>query len=364
MTGPQSANRLQYLDWLRGLAAVIMLQGHVFDSFTRTDLRTGGPFVLSQFVGGLPPAIFLFLTGITLAFLMDSSERKGLAPRERVFTAFKRAGFLFLVAYAFRLQLWLFAWPVSPWTDLLKVDILNCMGFAIAMISVMALFRAADRARLCGILGLAIAFLSPLVSQLDWTRVPQLARHYIAPDYLSFGFFPWAAYLAFGVSAGSIIRAAGKEGIERLMQWTALTGGAMVLASEYFANLPYSIYSKSEYWLDSPAQVLTKLGITLLLLAGAFLWTRYAAGQGWSWVRQLGTTSLPVYWVHIELVYGRWLGFFKSRLSVGETVATALVVILAMLALSVIRTNWDRLRIFIAELAWWFGAKAGRPAED
>src|SRR5687767_9025371 len=137
-------NRLQYLDWLRGLAAVIMLQGHVFDSFTRTDLRTGGPFVLSQFVGGMPPAIFLFLTGITLAFLMDSSERKGLAPRERVFKALRRAGFLFLVAYAFRLQLWLFAWPVSPWTDLLKVDILNCMGLAIAVMSVMALFRSAD----------------------------------------------------------------------------------------------------------------------------------------------------------------------------------------------------------------------------
>ena len=34
--------------------------------------------------------------------------------------------------FCFRLQLWLFAFPESPWTDLFKVDILNCMGFAIA----------------------------------------------------------------------------------------------------------------------------------------------------------------------------------------------------------------------------------------
>ncbi len=54
-----------------------MLQGHTFHSFTRTDLREQGPYMLSQFVGGLPPAMFLFLTGITFAFLMDSQDRKG-----------------------------------------------------------------------------------------------------------------------------------------------------------------------------------------------------------------------------------------------------------------------------------------------
>ena len=72
-----SAYRLEYIDWVRGFGALIMLQGHVFDSFLRPDLRPGGAYVLSQFVGGMPPAIFLFLTGVTLSFLMDSSERKG-----------------------------------------------------------------------------------------------------------------------------------------------------------------------------------------------------------------------------------------------------------------------------------------------
>src|ERR1017187_9296310 len=89
-----SAYRLQYIDWVRGLGAAIMLQGHVFDSFLKNDLRSGGPYVLSQFLGGMPPAIFLFLTGVTLAFLMDSTERKGMKPMLRVTTAFKRSGYL------------------------------------------------------------------------------------------------------------------------------------------------------------------------------------------------------------------------------------------------------------------------------
>src|SRR5271157_3471179 len=137
-----SAYRLEYLDWMRGLGAVVMLQGHVFHSFLRPELREGGAYLLSQFVGGMPPAIFLFLTGVTLAFLMDSTERKGLTPRERVSTAFRRSGYLFFLAFAFRLQLWIFGWP-APWTDLLRVDILNCMGLAVAAMSVMALLRTA-----------------------------------------------------------------------------------------------------------------------------------------------------------------------------------------------------------------------------
>ena len=76
------SDRLQYLDWLRGMGAAIMLHGHVWDSFLKDKLRSGTPFLLSQFLGGMPPAIFLFLTGVTLGFLMDSAERKGLTPRD------------------------------------------------------------------------------------------------------------------------------------------------------------------------------------------------------------------------------------------------------------------------------------------
>jgi len=340
-----------------------MLQGHVFQSFLRTDLRDGGPYMLSQFLGGMPPAIFLFLTGVTLAFLMDSTERKGLPASRRWRAALWRAGYLFLLAFAFRLQLWLFAWP-APWTDLLRVDILNCMGFAMAILSAMALFRTAERVRLCAIVGFGIAFASPLITQLDWSGAPSLLRNYIAPDYNFFGFFPWAAYLAFGMSAGSILRMSPPESTERVMQWTALAGGALILVPQYFANLPFSIYAKSEFWLDSPAQVLIKLGVTMMLAALAFLWTRYSAKDSWSWVRQFGTTSLLVYWAHIELVYGRWLAPLKNDLTVSQTVVAAISVILLMLAISTAKTKRPRLGALMANLGWTFMPKPERVPGD
>jgi peptidoglycan/LPS O-acetylase OafA/YrhL len=362
-----SADRLQYLDWLRGIGALVMLQGHVFHSFLKSDLRAGGPYLFSQFIGGMPPAIFLFLTGITLAFLMDSAERKGLSPGERLQAVWRRAGYLFLLAFAFRLQLWLFAWP-SPWTDLLRVDILNCMGFAVAVMSVMALFSTGERVRLCAALGLGIAFASPWISQIGWPAGPAVLRAYIVPDYNFFSFFPWAAFLAFGMSAGSILRVMRQEAVERAMQWAALLGSVLIVGANYFANLPFSIYEKSEFWLNSPAQVLIKLGVTLLLLAFAFLWMRYGAKPGWSWVRQFGTTSLLVYWVHIELIYGRWFWYFKTNLTVAETLVAAFVTILLMLGLSTAKTYRavisSRMVAALANLGWTFNAKPERVPGD
>ncbi len=329
-----------------------MLQGHVFHSFLKNDLRPGGAYVFSQFLGGMPPAVFLFLTGVTLAFLMDGRERQKLPAGARIWAALRRAGYLLGVAFLFRIQLWLFGWPYSEPQGLLKVDILNCMGFAVALMSVMAVFRTAERVRLCAVLGVGIAAASPLISQIDWSGVPQVLAHYVAPDYNHFSFFPWAAYLAFGMSAGSLIRVIPDEHMDRTMQWSAILGGGLILASQYFASLPYSIYAKSEFWLNSPAQILTKLGVILVVLPVGFLWTRYGASNGWSWVRQFGTTSLLVYWVHIELVYGRWLYFWKENLNVVETVAAAGIVVLLMLALSWLRTNRDKWGSLVPSLPW------------
>lgn len=108
------AGRLTFLDWTRGVAVTIMLQGHVFHSFTRNDLRNDGPYAISQFFGGIGPAVFLVLTGITLAFIMDRSQRKELPVGQRWLVALRRSGYLFLLAFLFRLQLWTFAFGQVP----------------------------------------------------------------------------------------------------------------------------------------------------------------------------------------------------------------------------------------------------------
>ena len=341
-----SAGRLAFIDWTRGLAAVVMLQGHTFHSFTRTDLRDKGPYMLSQFLGGLPPAVFLFLTGITFAFLMHSQERKGATAWQRVIAALKRSRYLFLLAFLFRLQLYIFGFPTSPASELLRVDILNCMGMAMLIFAAMAVFTTQERIRLCIVLGIVVAGLSPVVSMIDASSIPSPLRAYFVPSYNYFAFFPWASFLAFGMAAGSILRAVKQEDMGKVMLWTFGIGLGLIMTAEQFSNMPYSIYTKSEFWLNSPGLIFIKLGVVLMVLAAAYLWVQHGSTQRWSLLRQFGTTSLLVYWVHIELVYGRWFGIWKESLSVPQVLAYTAVLIALMTVLSVLRTRYKSMGSF------------------
>jgi uncharacterized membrane protein len=338
---PSSSRRLAFIDWTRGLAALIMLQGHVFHSFTRPADRDGGTYVLSQFVGGMPPAIFLFLLGVTLAFLMHGKERKGAGAGERVVAALRRSGYLIALAFLFRLQLWVFALPHSPWTDLFRVDILNAMSLAVAVMSLLAIFPVVQRAKAAALVGLAIAGASPVIANLDWSGVHPFVRAYLVPDPLFFGFFPWASFVAFGIAGGTLLRLLREEQYDRAMQWSALAGLGLIGAARYASNLPYSVYPQSDFWLDSPALIFIKVGVILLMLSFAFVWTRYIAGEGWSILRTFGTNSLLVYWVHVELVYGFWMWWWKENLGVGGTAVLSVAVIALMAGLCALRAQWN-----------------------
>jgi hypothetical protein len=117
------------------------------------------------------------------------------------------------------------------------------------------------------------------------------------------------------------------------MQWSTLCGFALILGGLYCSQLSFSIYPSADFWLDSPALAACKMGALLLMATASFLWTEYFS-SGWSWVRLLVTTSLPVYWVLFVLVYGRWFWFFKESLTPLQCIGAAIVLIGLMIGMS------------------------------
>ena len=137
---------------MRGLAVLIMIQCHTFNSFTRMDLRDGGPYVLSQFVGGMA-ALFLLMAGMTTAFQMESLERREASPWRRWAISLRRAGYILTIAFTFRFTNWIFSMPHASATELTKVDILNCMGVGMAALAVGAVFEGNARIRFAVLAG-------------------------------------------------------------------------------------------------------------------------------------------------------------------------------------------------------------------
>jgi hypothetical protein len=85
------------------------------------------------------------------------------------------------------------------------------------------------------------------------------------------------------------------------------------------------------------------VGLLLAILSGTYAWCRWGAGQwGFSPLIQLGQTSLLVYWVHIEFVYGRVSILPKHAVGIGVASVGVLAISIAMLLLSVWRTRWKR----------------------
>jgi fucose 4-O-acetylase-like acetyltransferase len=82
-----------------------------------------------------------------------------------------------------------------------------------------------------------------------------------------------------------------------------------------------------------------KLGVILIVFAFAWLWAEHTNMRR-SIARQLGTTSLIVYWVHIELVYGRWLGAWRESFNAVQCALAAAAVIALMVGVSLARSDW------------------------
>ncbi len=331
---------------MRGLAVVIMIQSHTFNSFAHPDVRSGGPYVLSQFVGGMAAPLFLFMAGMTLGFQMDGFDRREPTRFGRWVASLRRAGYILLLAFAFRLSNFIAGLNHPDVHDLIKVDILNCMGVALGALAVAAVLEWKARARFAAIAGVAIAAAAPVVSNFPWGGTPELLKEYIAPwpGTGHFPFFPFAAYPAFGLAAGAIVKRTTQERLDRVMQWSTLIGFPLIFVAQYFANIPFSLYPRSDFWTDSPALTLIRTGVMLLMLAGSYFWTEYCTGTGWSPMQVFGKNSLMVYWVHVMLVYGYIFKPLKRSLSVPMTTTAVVVVMLLMLGLSVLWLQWKARR--------------------
>jgi len=323
-----------------------MIQCHAFNSFAQMDVRDGRSYVFSQFVGGMAAPLFLFMAGMTLAFQMDGLERREATRRRRWLLSLRRAGYILALAFAFRFTNWAASLPRPPLDELTKVDVLNCMGVAMMVFSVAALFGAAGRVRFAALTALAIAGLAPIVANLEWGTTPSLVREYLAPGAGRgrFAFFPCASYLGFGMAAGALVKRAGADRMERLMQWGVLIGFGLVFTAQYFSNIPYSIYHKSSFWTDSPTLILIRVGILLLALAGSYVWTEFCAGPGWSWMQCLGKNSLMVYWIHVSIVYGSLVKPIKRSLSIPWTALATILLTGMMVALSAGWIGWKARR--------------------
>lgn len=302
-------SRRGYIDWLRGVAVLIMIEAHTIDAWTHSASRATPAFGLGGVLGGFAAPLFLFLAGVAVPLAIGAKIRKGASLADASRAVQRRGWEVFGLALLFRLQARILGG--GSWRSLLKVDILNIMGPAIVIAAVIVGVTTTRRRRLA-VLGLLAAFATlatPPVRSVQWlTGLPDFLEAYIrpVPPLTNFTLFPWAGFVLAGAFAGVILEPLRDEAGERRANVWFGVGGLALIGAGYVGSLLPSPYAASYFWTSSPAFYALRVGILTVLLPLAFLWARRPTGRRWSPLQQFGRTSLFVYWIHVEMAYG-WL---------------------------------------------------------
>jgi uncharacterized membrane protein len=368
-------SRLAYIDWMRGLACVLMFQTHCYDSWLSPGARQSKFFMYSQLGGTFPAPLFLFLAGVSFALVTEKLWKKNLTPTEIARTTIRRGAEIFVFGLLFRFQEYIIAWGWAPASDLLRVDVLNTIGVSMMLMGllcwlVMSIERGA-KARLALVLAAAAtASLISLLTPLMWTSwrpdwLPWPLESYIngvhnfgTPQAWLFPIFPWTAFAFAGLAVGFILQSQWARQREATTFFLAgATGLALVAASRWLDARPRQLYAVYDYWHTSPNFFLIRVGMLFMIFTASYVWCRWGFAQrpagewGFSPLILLGQASLLVYWVHLEFVYGRASILPKHSVSIRTASFGLIVIFLAMLALAFFRT---RMKGRGAELLAWF----------
>jgi len=355
--------RLAYIDWMRGLACLLMFQTHCYDSWLRPDLHDTQLYKLSQFAGTLPAPLFIFLAGLSFALATEKLREKRISRSLIARQSTLRGTEIFGLGILFRVQEYALGYRWVPWTDLLRVDILNILGIAMMLMAALCWLTAAQAisaSRLRAIvsallLAAAIAMLTPPL-WTNWrpTFLPWPLESYIdgvhtfqEPQHWLFPIFPWCAFAFAGLAVGFLVFTGFARKRESIFfGLLGVAGITALVLSLLFDALPIRIYAVYDYWHSSPIFVLARCGVLLMILFLAYAWSKWGLAQkGFSPVIQLGQTSLLVYWVHMEFVYGRFSILPKHNSSVAKATLGLCVIFLAMLVLSIARTRTKKGRL-------------------
>jgi fucose 4-O-acetylase-like acetyltransferase len=277
--------------------ALMMVQGHVFETLLSPEARAHALYQLQLVVHGSTAPGFLFASGFVAGL-----PRAPLSLRASLRRA-RRLLFVWGVGYALHLPYWS-VWKTLGASPAEKALLYACDALQVIALSqlvvlgLQALFGVAWT-RWALLLTLAVLGLSPSVwaSEASARLPPAVGAYLDMRSGSHFPAFPFAAFVLAGTVAGAELgRQDAAVRRRRGLRAALALFAAGVLLSVLLAG-------RVDFWGVSPGYVLLRLGVLLLVL----LATEAAAGGAGPAMRALallGHETLLVYCLHLFLLFG------------------------------------------------------------
>jgi uncharacterized membrane protein len=321
-----------------------MIEAHTLDAWTLSDavLRDQTRFKLLQFLAGWAAPTFLFLAGVSVSLAAASHLRKGKSIAEASWLVQKRGWQIVLMAYLFRLCSFLLS-PTATLSSILKVDILNVMG--VSMVMAAWCWGRGRTPRSAALWLLVPAALCVVLAQYagGWSWPLLLGDR--LQGYVrgigtvgNFSVLPWGGFVFAGAWFGRILVAPRDSAADRALHIRIGLAGFAIFAIAFVTGFIPSL-TPSQYWTNSSSFFLLRIGVLLMLVSLAWLWMQRPSADRWSPMLVFGKTSLFVYWIHVEVVYGFVTYPIRHELSLAGWVVAYAVFTLIMLGAAIL---WQR----------------------
>ncbi len=345
-----------FIDLFRFVAALLMVQGHVFDALLSPQVKAHHLFQVHNFFHGFVAPAFLFASGMTYGISTipkwDEYIIWGSRARHRFckFLGLMALGYALHLPYLSLRKLITSASPAAR-TSFLQADVLQCVGVTLLLLQV-GIFIIKDRRAFKSFVT-AIAIVIIFFAPVTWSAhlvgyLPEALVSYITPETSSwFPLFPWAAYILCGVLFGFVLskRRDPKQVASIIWKYAALSAGALLVAWRVM-YVPFNFYPAHDFWKANPAMFFVRLSVVSIVACFVFL------AENWQGIAtriasMVGKQSLFVYVVHLVVVYRSVLNRGLAQ-RIGQTlpVFPALGVCIAVLiGIIVIAVLWHNFKM-------------------
>lgn len=309
--GGSRSHRLVFIDVLRGLAVLGMVEAHVVNACLAQAWRHNPLFTLLDMTNGFVAVSFLFCAG---AGFWLGLERKGDEYRRQgpAFWRFLgRAGLIIVLSYSLHLPAGslraMLALPPDRLHRLFKPDILHVIGLGLLLALGASLIVRSRRALNISFAAAAavIFFLTPLVHAWNPFAAlpPALAPFFGSPPQVRFGLFPWLGYFFAGaaLTAGFL----GARDVSARRRWYLYTGLGAALAAVLLKASGFTFFGEQRWWISSPGHALYRTGLVAAAFALLFGLNEWLSRRPLGGILQrCGQEALFIYYWHLVIVYG------------------------------------------------------------
>lgn len=343
---PNYRKRIIFLDLMRALAVLMMVQGHTIDTFLGDQYRTFDSSIYDVWltIRGFTAPIFMFTSGVAFTYLLKSSSRT-FFENPRVQKGFKRFLVLVLIGYLLRFptpRMFDFSEVTHvQWLTFFTVDALHLIGVGLFLI--LCLTYIAERYNLneykVFLVGLIffVAFF-PFTEPINWANflpIPFAAYFYQGTGSL-FPIFPWAGFVIAGGILGIYLVKNPDCYYSSKFSYKLFAVGAVLILVSYIVNQSdQKIFGgDKEFFSDNVSLIYYRLGI-VLILNGAMALISMQLKKIPELVQQVGKNTLLIYVVHIVILYGSaWIPgfgmFYPQSLNIVGSISAAVLLIILM----------------------------------